>query len=99
MDSDDISSGVENFSWIGRFEVVEDGMSQWFLDGAHSTLSLKPAAECLQRTPMARMREKRDGMTLVECLVHALSEHNTRPDHVIFTTYQEREDGSTRIGK
>jgi folylpolyglutamate synthase len=45
MDSDDISRGIHNFSWLGRFEVIEDGMSQWFLDGAHNPLSLKQAAE------------------------------------------------------
>lgn len=43
--------------------------------------------------------EQRDGVALVECLARALSEYNAKPDHVIFTTYQEREDGSTRIGK
>lgn len=45
MDADDISRGVDNFSWIGRFEVIENGSSQWFLDGAHNTLSLEQAAE------------------------------------------------------
>lgn len=35
----------------------------------------------------------------MECLAQALSEFNAEPDHVIFTTYQEREDGSTRIGE
>lgn len=45
MDSDDIARGIDNFSWLGRFETIEDGMSQWFLDGAHNPLSLKQAAE------------------------------------------------------
>jgi folylpolyglutamate synthase len=44
MDADDISNGIENFSWAGRFEIIEDGMSQWFLDGAHNPLSLEQAA-------------------------------------------------------
>lgn len=35
----------------------------------------------------------------MECLARALSEFNAEPDHVIFTTYQEREDGSTRTGE
>jgi folylpolyglutamate synthase len=43
--------------------------------------------------------EDRDGKGLLEDLAHALLENNARPDHVIFTTYQEREDGRTRIGK
>lgn len=45
MDSNDISSGIESFSWIGRFEVILDGTTRWFLDGAHNTLSLTQAAE------------------------------------------------------
>ncbi|KAJ5990336.1 hypothetical protein N7499_010863 [Penicillium canescens] len=111
MDSDDISRGIDNFSWLGRFEVIEDGMSQWFLDGAHNLLSLKQAAEWFSNNVDAlnprrcrvlifsHFSEERDGVALMECLAHALSEYNVRPDHVIFTTYQERIDGSTRIGK
>jgi folylpolyglutamate synthase len=45
LTSDDISMGVQNFSWAGRFELIEDGKTQWFLDGAHNTLSLEQAAE------------------------------------------------------
>lgn len=45
LSSEDISAGVENFSWIGRFEVIERGSSQWFLDGAHNPLSLEQVAE------------------------------------------------------
>lgn len=45
IDLDDISSGIENFSWAGRFEVIEDGISRWFLDGAHNMMSLEQAAE------------------------------------------------------
>lgn len=43
--------------------------------------------------------EERDGVDLLKCLASALSKHNAIPDHVIFTTYHEREDGSTRIGE
>lgn len=44
LDADDISKGIDGFSWIGRFEVIDKGSSQWFLDGAHNTLSLSQAA-------------------------------------------------------
>lgn len=47
LTSNDISAGVENFSWTGRFERLEDhdeGGCLWFLDGAHNTLSLEQAA-------------------------------------------------------
>lgn len=43
--------------------------------------------------------KERDGVDLLKCLARALFEHNANPDHVIFTTYHERDDGSTRIGE
>lgn len=49
LDADDISSGIENFTWIGRFETITRGSSQWFLDGAHNTLSVEQAAEWFSR--------------------------------------------------
>lgn len=45
LDDDDISRGIDGFSWIGRFETINCGDSQWFLDGAHNTLSLEQTAE------------------------------------------------------
>lgn len=45
IDADDLSRGVDSFSWIGRFEVIDDEESQWFVDGAHNTLSLEQTAE------------------------------------------------------
>lgn len=45
LDNDDISRGIDSFSWIGRFEIIDYGDSQWFLDGAHNTLSLEHTAE------------------------------------------------------
>lgn len=45
LSSDDISKGIDNFSWLGRFETIKSGNSQWYLDGAHNPLSLEQAAE------------------------------------------------------
>jgi folylpolyglutamate synthase len=45
MNSEDIARGINNFSWAGRFEIIEEGTSQWFVDGAHNDLSVKQAAE------------------------------------------------------
>ena len=42
--------------------------------------------------------EERDGITLVEELARSLLENDARPDKVIFTTYNERKDGTKRIG-
>lgn len=43
----DISTALRNIFLIGRFEIINDpdGQSQWFVDGAHNTLSLEKTAE------------------------------------------------------
>jgi folylpolyglutamate synthase len=38
-------------------------------------------------------------MALVDELARGLLENDARPDKVIFTTYDERKDGTKRIGK
>jgi folylpolyglutamate synthase len=40
----DLVQGIEQFSWPGRFETIQDGKCEWFLDGAHNELSVKQAA-------------------------------------------------------
>lgn len=45
LDADDISKGIDSFSWSGRFDTINNGVAQWFLDGAHNTLSLGEAAK------------------------------------------------------
>ncbi|PGG98681.1 folylpolyglutamate synthase [Blastomyces parvus] len=112
LNAEDISIGIKTFSWAGRFEVIEDGTSRWFLDGAHNIMSLEQLAEWFSNTTNAsdsqtRFRilifshfsEARDGAALVECLSHSLSKYNASPDCVIFTTYQERESGCTGIDR
>lgn len=47
----------------------------------------------------SHLSKERDGADLVRSLAHALSENNAKPNYMIFTTYQEREDGLKRIGK
>ncbi|PLB54113.1 folylpolyglutamate synthase [Aspergillus steynii IBT 23096] len=111
LSADDVIGGIKNFSWMGRFEVIDDGASQWFVDGAHNTLSLEQtgawyAKNVNAESPRKRrvlifshFSEDRDGIQLLECIARTLFENDAKPDHVIFTTYQEREDGSTRIDK
>ncbi|KAB8263143.1 folylpolyglutamate synthase [Aspergillus pseudonomiae] len=108
LEPGDISAAIENFS---RFEIVEDGLSQWFLDGAHNTLSLEHAAIWFSKNTTSTVMKKdrvlifshcsehRDGAALVECLAHTLAEYGALPDNVMFTTYEEREDGSMSISK
>ncbi|OJD18734.1 hypothetical protein AJ78_01271 [Emergomyces pasteurianus Ep9510] len=103
---DDISSGIESFSWAGRFEIIDHGTSVWFLDGAHNIMSLEQAAEWYSNNTrgldtqtcriliFSHFSEDRDGPALVGCLAHSLLKHNALPDYVIFTTYRESEGGS-----
>lgn len=47
----------------------------------------------------AHFSEGRDGVALLETLAKSLMESGVRPQYIIFTTYQERQDGAARIGK
>lgn len=111
---DDAIQGIEEFSWPGRFEIIEDGSSKWFLDGAHNELSVKQAAEWFSKNTATQrvngphplriliythFSEERDGVALLETLANALIGSGVRPQYVIFTTYQERQDGRARIDK
>ena len=41
---EDITIGIQQFFWIGRFQQITQGRHQWFLDGAHNELSVHNAA-------------------------------------------------------
>ncbi|OJJ76459.1 hypothetical protein ASPBRDRAFT_192594 [Aspergillus brasiliensis CBS 101740] len=114
LEPDDISTAVRNISLIGRFEIIEDpdGQSQWFLDGTHNTLSLKQQRNGFPKLPgglrcksqyriliFSHFSKDRDSLALLECLAVSLAESDALPDHVIFTTYIEREDKSEKIDK
>jgi folylpolyglutamate synthase len=44
---DDINLGIEQFSWPGRYQQINERNCQWFLDRAHNELSLRYAVEWL----------------------------------------------------
>jgi folylpolyglutamate synthase len=41
----DIVQGISQFFWPGRFQVVREGVFNWFLDGAHNEMSVSKAAQ------------------------------------------------------
>ncbi|KAL4725736.1 hypothetical protein ACLX1H_007889 [Fusarium chlamydosporum] len=45
LSSEDISQGVCQFSWPGRFQLVTEGPFKWLLDSAHNEMSIVKAAE------------------------------------------------------
>ncbi|RAK93004.1 folylpolyglutamate synthase [Aspergillus costaricaensis CBS 115574] len=105
---EDISTAMRNICLIGRFEIINDpdGQSQWFVDGAHNTLSLEKTAEWFSDITkrseeqthrvliFSHFSKDRDALALLKCLAESLFEQDALPDHVIFTTYIERADKS-----
>lgn len=45
LTQEDISLGIANFTWPGRFEKIVEGNNHWYLDGAHNELSIIHAVE------------------------------------------------------
>jgi folylpolyglutamate synthase len=45
-----ITRGIEQFSWPGRYQQINERHCQWFLDGAHNELSLRYAVEWFAET-------------------------------------------------
>ena len=41
----DITRGIDQYSWPGRFQQIAEGNNQWFLDIAHNEMSLPFAAQ------------------------------------------------------
>ncbi|MCJ1264916.1 hypothetical protein MMC22_004791 [Lobaria immixta] len=110
MTLQDVHRGVEQFIWPGRFQHVIDGNHQWFLDGAHNELSLQQAAQWFAKSapgmqsntlPFVRILifshlSDRDGASLVQCVAKSFQEVGLRMNHVIFSTYAERQYGTVR---
>ncbi|KKZ68232.1 hypothetical protein EMCG_06089 [[Emmonsia] crescens] len=107
-----ITNGIEKFYWPGRYQQIIDRHYQWFLDGAHNDLSLrlvvewfaKAASEYQSGTTPTRILifshfSTRDGTHLLRTLATSLRDNNIQMKNVIFSSYDERQDGRTRIDR
>ncbi|RMY71070.1 hypothetical protein D0863_05373 [Hortaea werneckii] len=109
----DVETGVAQWTWPGRFQVVTQERSTWFLDAAHNDMSIALAAEWfaeagkkidyrgaepLRILIFAHINELRDAEQLLDNLAHALFKHEVRMDHVIFTTYEEQDERDGHAG-
>ncbi|OJD26416.1 hypothetical protein ACJ73_02207 [Blastomyces percursus] len=107
-----IANGIEQFSWPGRYQQIIDGHYQWFLDGAHNELSLrlvvewfaKAASDYQSGTTPTRILifshfSTRNSTHLLRTLATSLRDKNIRMQNVIFSSYDERQDGRTRIDR
>ncbi|KAH9888679.1 folylpolyglutamate synthase [Xylariomycetidae sp. FL2044] len=96
---EDIEKGVAQFFWPGRFQFLEQGRAQWFLDGAHNEMSVVKAAEWFIETStlvrpqrvliFAQVSNERNSLDVLRQL--ALSLTDTHFDHVVLTCYDKGE--------
>src|SRR5690606_35843579 len=47
----DVRTGIENFSWPGRFQIIRRKKVLWCLDGAHNPMSAAEAARWFDSIP------------------------------------------------
>ncbi|KAI0023448.1 folylpolyglutamate synthase [Xylariomycetidae sp. FL0641] len=99
-ESIDFNKGVAQFSWPGRFQYIDRGSSQWFLDGAHNEMSVVKAAEWfieaadlvreIPSTPRALIfahdSQQRNPVDVIVKLATSLAP--IRFDHIIWRYYQ-----------
>lgn len=101
LTTEDIRTGVEQWQWAGRFQIIEDGKWTWFLDGAHNDMSMAIAAQWfIEATELLEVKGTkvlifshinalRDTAALLTSLAVALRKGNAKIEHVIFSTYDE----------
>ncbi|KAK0383937.1 hypothetical protein NLU13_8028 [Sarocladium strictum] len=98
---DDITKAIQDFSWPGRFQTIEDGDMKWYLEGAHNDMSITKSAEwfgelaqeddqALRILVFNQISEEKDGAEIFTKLASSLS--HLRVDHVLLTDYIKYED-------
>nr|POE77605.1 folylpolyglutamate synthase [Quercus suber] len=61
LSSEDISDGIAQFSWPGRFQIVPDGdRTTWFLDSAHNEMSVAIAVQWFAKTGAALLQQRQE---------------------------------------
>ncbi|KAK5126779.1 hypothetical protein LTR85_009713 [Meristemomyces frigidus] len=108
---EDLEVGVKQWSWPGRFQVIQDGKLTWFLDAAHNDMSVGLASQWFAETGrtlkdrddstvkvliFSHINELRDTAGLLESLAKALLDCDAGVKHVIFSTYDESTEKKAR---
>ncbi|KAI5364195.1 Putative folylpolyglutamate synthetase, mur-like, catalytic domain superfamily [Septoria linicola] len=104
---EDIQTGVDQWNWPGRYQILRRGPQTWFLDAAHCESSVALAAQWFDKESrrlasrkvtrvlvFSHMNKLRDARALLERLIFALKDSSITIDHVIFSTYDETVDAS-----
>ncbi|KAK3630059.1 hypothetical protein LTR56_017704 [Elasticomyces elasticus] len=100
LDPSDIRSGVEQWSWPGRFQIIPDISNEhctWYLDAAHNDMSVVIAAQWFATQArqavtiliFSHINELRDSVALLKSLATALRDTEVKIDHVVFTSYDK----------
>ena len=107
LTAEDVRIGIQQWSWPGRFQIIPDDERTWFLDAAHNEMSIGLAVDwfgeagaSLATSPhriliFSHISESRDSTALLSTLAMAVTASNVQFQHVIFTTYDETEEGKS----
>ncbi|CEJ84195.1 hypothetical protein VHEMI03409 [[Torrubiella] hemipterigena] len=106
LSESDIARVIENFTWPGRFQLIERDAVSWYIDGAHNELSMpqvagwfnnnvKPVSPNARRVLIFAQKEgQRDGLEVVKALAESLV---SPVEHVIFTPHSASAADIARI--
>jgi folylpolyglutamate synthase len=103
LSTEDIQVGTSRYSWPGRFHMIQQGTTQWFLDSAHNAISLPVALgwyqSVVQRQTSQRSTKrcsrvlifghesKRNTLDLINVIVEYCNKHDFPFDKVILSPY------------
>ena len=97
LTSQDITQGIAQHSWPGRFHRIVDGSRQWFLDIAHNDLSLKIATHWFAKTSLTTQRYPPLYLFYgLEIHVNITSDNNP-PARVLIFSHQSFRDGAALL--
>ncbi|CZS92453.1 related to folylpolyglutamate synthetase [Rhynchosporium agropyri] len=108
-----IAHSINQFSWPGRYQQINERNCQWFLDGAHNEVSLRYAVDWFATTITENQNDTvtpmtilifsqfstRNGIALLRSVAESLKDNDIHMQYVILTTYDERRDGQIRIDR
>lgn len=99
LTDEDLSLGVKQWFWPGRFQFIPDGERTWFLDAAHNDMSVKVAAQWYVESGreldgtagriliFSHISDNRDASAVLRSLATELRIQELSMNHVIFSTY------------
>lgn len=102
-----VIAGIERFKWPGRYQQISEELCQWYIDGAHNESSLRCTVDWFSKVIIPNSIRvlifshfsKRDTSVLLRSISESLQLHRVQMNYVIFTSYDETQDGKSRIDR